>query len=94
MPHSGKRKPEISQPIKKLKSIIWLNRIQCKQVVKWECHVYKSNEGRYDIILGRDLLTVLGLDSKMSEHVITVGDGPYKGYTDPMLDKCTYDIKT
>ena len=59
----------------------------------WECHVYDSTEGRYDMILGRDLLTVLGLYSKMSEQVITVGDGPYKGYTAPMLYMCTYYIK-
>ena len=35
--------------------------------------------GRYDIILGRDLLTALGLDLKFFENVIIEREGPYEG---------------
>ena len=51
----------------------------------WECHVYDSAKGRYDIILGRDMLTELGLNLKFSQHVIKVDYGPFKGYTNPWL---------
>ena len=39
-------------------------------VVTWKCHVDKSDKGRYDIILGRDILTELGLNLKtfLSHH--------------------------
>ena len=36
------------------------------KIVTWKCHVDKSNNGRYNIILGRGLLTALGLDLKFS----------------------------
>ena len=29
------------------------------KIVMWKCHVGESTEGRYDMILGRDLLTAL-----------------------------------
>ena len=37
------------------------------KMVTWKCHVYESTNGRYGIILGRDLLTALGLNFKCSE---------------------------
>ena len=39
----------------------------------------ESAEGRYDMILGRDLLDDLGLDLKFYERTIIVGGGPYEG---------------
>ena len=35
-------------------------------IVMWNCHVDDSANGRYDMILGRDLLTELGLNLKFS----------------------------
>ena len=42
--------------------------------MKWNFHVDESDKGRYDIILGRDLLTALVLNLKFSDHVIKVDD--------------------
>ena len=44
----------------------------------WKWHVDKSTDGRYDMILGRDLLIELGLDIKYYETVIIGGEGPYE----------------
>ena len=45
-------------------------------IVTWECHVNESTIGIYNVILGRDLLTGLGLDIKFSENVIIGVEGP------------------
>ena len=39
------------------------------KTVTWKCHVDEPDNGRYGMILGRDLLTALGLDIKFSEKV-------------------------
>ena len=38
--------------------------------VKWKFHVDDSANVRYDIILGRNILTEIGLNLKFSDHVI------------------------
>ena len=38
--------------------------------VERKCHVDDSAKGRYDMILGRDLLTELVLNLKLSDNVI------------------------
>ena len=53
----------------------------------------ESAKSRYDMILGRDKLTELGLNLKLSEHVIKLDDGPLKGSTAPMVDLGTYQLK-
>ena len=40
----------------------------------WKFHVYDSAKSRCNMILGRDLLIVFGLNMKVSEHVIEVGE--------------------
>ena len=45
------------------------------------------------MILGRDLWTKLGLNIKLSEHVIEAYDGPFNGSTTPMVDLGTYTFK-
>ena len=42
------------------------------------------------MILGRDLLTALGLDIKFYENIILGGDGTYKVCSAPMLDVRIY----
>ena len=53
-----------------------LPELSATKMVMWNCHVAESAKGRYDIILGRYLLTGLGLNLKFSEHVIEEYDGP------------------
>ena len=55
-------------------------------VVTWKCHVDESAKGRYDMILGWDLLTELGLNLKLPEHIIEAGGVPFKESTTPMVD--------
>ena len=35
------------------------------------------SEGIYDMMLGRDILTALGLNIKLSDQVIGADDGPF-----------------
>ena len=62
-------------------------------VVTCNCHVYDSAKGRYDIILGRYLLTTLLLNLKLSDHVIEADDGPLKGSSTPMDYLGMYEFK-
>ena len=50
-------------------------------------------KGIYDMVLGRYLLTALGLNLKLSVHVIEADDEILKGYTSPMVDMGTYKFK-
>ena len=52
----------------------------------WKCHVDESTNGRYDMILGRELLTALRLDLKFDEKVIIGAERPYEGFLSPMVD--------
>ena len=36
------------------------------EILTRDCHVYEFAKGSYDIIIGRDLLTTLGLNLKLS----------------------------
>ena len=49
-----------------------------------------STKSRYDMILGRYILTALVLNLKLSNHFIESDDGPLKGSTAPMADLGTY----
>ena len=62
-------------------------------VVTWKCHVDDSARGRYDAILGRDLLTGLWLNLKVSEYVIEADDGTLKGSATTMVNVGTYIFK-
>ena len=63
------------------------------KIVTWKFHVAKSTNSRYNMILGRYLLTALGLDVKFFENIILGGDGQFKGYSSPMVDVSAYDFK-
>ena len=45
------------------------------------------------MISGRYLLTELGLNLELSDHVIKEDNVPFKGYTSPMVDLGTYGFK-
>ena len=44
----------------KVKVYFTLPGIRVMNAATWKCHVYDSAKGRYDMILGRDILTQLG----------------------------------
>ena len=48
-------------------------------IVTRKCRVDESTNGRYNMILGRDLLTALGLDFKFHDKIVISGKGPYIG---------------
>ena len=52
-----------------------------------------SPKGRYDLILGRDILIELLLNITSSEDVIEVDDRYFKGSTTPMVDLSKYIFK-
>ena len=70
-----------------------LTSLSATNVVTWKCHVYEYTKGRYDMILGRDILTELGLNLKLYYHIIKENDGTLKGYTTRMVDLGTYGFK-
>ena len=45
----------------------------------WKFHEDESNQAKYGIILGIDILTALRIDIKISKHAIVGGVGPYEG---------------
>ena len=49
------------------------------KIVSWKCHAGNKTNSRCNMILGRYLLTALGLDLKISAKLITGGEGPYEG---------------
>ena len=79
---------------KKVKIHICLTEFSVTKMVTWKLHVDESTNGRYNMILGIDLLTALGLDLKFSENVIIGGKGPYEGCPSPMVDVSKYDFKS
>ena len=64
-----------------------INFVTCKY------NVDDSYNGRNNMILGRYLLTSLGLNLTSSEHAIEADDGPFKGSITPMVDFGTYLFK-
>ena len=74
----------------KVKTDFTLHEFSATNIVTWECHVDDSNIGRYNMILGRYILTALVLNIKNSKHVIKAGDGPLKESTSPMINLATY----
>ena len=77
----------------KVKLYFTLLALSAMDVVTWKCHVDDSARGRYDAILGQDLLTGLWLNLKVSEHVIEADDGTLKGSATTMVNLGTYIFK-
>ena len=76
----------------KVKIDFTLPEISATEIVMWNCHTDDSAKVRYDMILGRDLLTELVLNIKLSEHVIEADYQPLKGLTAPMVDLGKYEF--
>ena len=64
-----------------------------RNAVMWNCHVDYSTKDRYNMILGRSLLKELGLNLKVSRHVIESDGGPFKGSTTTMVNLGTCKFK-
>ena len=90
---SRTHKPKISLIILILNFYFTLPACSATNVVTWNCHVDDSDKGRYNKNLGHDLLKYLGLNLKLSEHIIKVDDGPFNGCTTPMVDLGAYIFK-
>ena len=67
--------------------------ISVTKMVSWNFHADYSAKRRYDIILGRDILTELGLNIKFSGHVIEAYYRTFKESRAPMVDLGTYKFK-
>ena len=63
----------------KVKAQFTIPELQEKRLVEWNFHV-ADNMGAYDMIIGRDVLSFLGIDIKFSEQVVTwdYGEMPFK----------------
>ena len=77
----------------KVKVDFTLPALSAKNAMTWKCHVDDSANCGYGMILGRDIWTELGLNSKFSVHVIKSDDGTFEGSTTPMVDLGTYIFK-
>ena len=77
----------------KIKIDFTLPTLSATNAVTWKYNVDESTKGGKYFILGRDMLTKLGLNLKFSEHVIKADDGPFKGSTAPMVDLGAYIFK-
>ena len=58
----------------------------------WNFHVDDSTKGRYDLILGRNILTLLGFSLKLYKQVIKSDNGPLKGTLLPIVDLGMYEF--
>ena len=47
-----------------------LPNFSANKIVLWKCHMDESTNDRYNMILGRDLFTTLGLDLQFSDNVV------------------------
>ena len=77
--------------LNKVKVELCLPELSATKILTWKFHMDYSTIGRYNIILGRYLLTDLGLDFNFSNRIIVGGEGPYEGFSAPMFDVSNYD---
>ena len=70
-----------------------LSVLSVTKILTWKCHVDESTTGRYGMIIGRDLLTKLGIHLKFSTNAIECDKGPYQGCKTTMVKLYAYDFK-
>ena len=79
---------------KKVNIEFFLTEFSATKIVTWKCHVDEYTNVRYDMILGRYILTALEMYLKLSNNVKNFGEGPYKGCLSPMVDERNNDFKS
>ena len=77
----------------KFKIDFTLHELSATKIVICNCHVDDSAKGKYEMVLGRYILTALVLNLKLSDHVIEADAGTLKGSTEPMIVLDTYEFK-
>ena len=77
----------------KLKIDFNLPKLSATKIVTWNCHADDSAKRRDDMILGRDILTALGLKLNVSDHVVESDYRPFKEFTETMVNMGTYEFK-
>ena len=77
----------------KAKIYFTLPELSVTKIVTWIFHVNGSTWVRYDMILGRDLFTALGLNIKLSDYVIEPYYVYFQGSTAPVVGLVTYAFK-
>ena len=70
-----------------------MSEFSATKIVSWKFHVDKKSNSRYDMILGRDILTSLGLDLHFYGNIIIGGEVPYEECLVPMVELSNYDFK-
>ena len=77
----------------KVKIYFTLPELSATEILTWNCYVDDSAKGRYDMILGIDISSTLGVTVKFSYHVNKADNGLFKGFTAPMVNMITYEFK-
>ena len=77
----------------KVKIDFTLPELSATKIVTCNFHLGERAEGRYDMILGRYVLTALVINLKLSDRIIEADDGPLKGLTAPIVDLGMCEIK-
>ena len=79
---------------KKLNVEFLLPESSVKKIMMWKFHLDDSTNGRYDMVLGRDLLTALRLDIKFSDNIIIGREVPYEGCSSSIVDVINHDFNS
>ena len=88
-----KMQPSIIKMNQKVRIDFTLPEISVTQMMTRNYHMNAYNKIRYDMILGRDILSSLGTGLKNIDHAIEGGDGLSESCTALMVDLGTYEFK-
>ena len=77
----------------KVKMYFTMPEFRATKVVTQNCHVNDLAKSNYDMILGIYILTLLGLNLKLSEYTIEAYYLPLRGLSAPVVDFGKYEFK-
>ena len=69
-----------------------LPELSAPNILMYNCHVDDSAKGRYEMVLHKYILKLLGFNIKISLRIIEAKHEPLKGSTTPMVDLGRYEI--
>ena len=71
----------------KAKVQITLPELDSNKIINWECHIDDNdNNNRYDMIIGRDLLSELKFCVDFGNNIISCNEGPFTGCSTRMKE--------